>query len=39
MNRYFYREIGETGWIECPKNWYEYAEKSPELEGKVVTDE
>ena len=33
---YFYREIGETDWIECSKEQYEYARKSHELDTKMV---
>ena len=36
--KYYYREIGEGGWYECDKNWYDYASKSPELDTKKVND-
>lgn len=33
---YFWKEIGETDWIECHKTWYEKCQSSPEHDTKLL---
>ncbi|AUR81599.1 hypothetical protein NVP1009O_32 [Vibrio phage 1.009.O._10N.261.51.C9] len=37
--KYYWREIGESDYLECGKEWYEYAKKSPELDAKTSEDD
>lgn len=37
--KYYYREIGETDWIQCDLKWFKYCEKSPEhdtMSGDII---
>ena len=34
-----YREIGETNWIDCNNERYDYCNKSPEHDTRIVSKE
>jgi len=34
--RYQVREIGEGGWRDASKEWYEYCQKSPEMDTRIA---
>ena len=36
--KYYFREIGDGGWIECSKSFYDYAKTSPELDYKAIEE-
>lgn len=37
--KYLFREIGESDWWHCNKDFYEYANRSPEFEAKEVEED
>lgn len=34
-SEYEFREIGETEWTPCDKDWFDYCQKSPEHEARL----
>ena len=34
--KYQYREIGEGGWMDCSREWYEYCQNSPEHDTRII---
>lgn len=36
ITTYHCREIGEGGWRQCTKEWYDHCSKDPHMDTKVV---